>query len=221
MGWAKYAEDNMEIFNNRMYDKGINSISFKEFKKKVRHNLELISKEEEYQLVLRELIKIDRWLELVNDMANVIHTPLLLKFLNDQKKYLLADKESYINYRYDPKFKTLRNVQVDRNKINFKDYISNLIKKYALYIIDNMKEIKNNTDHEAIILNSLLLDLEDFAKKYLDINKKTLQVPLVKYVRENVIKEEKIVRAICNKCGEKTYSDFNHCIYCKYTRGDN
>ncbi|WP_352419790.1 hypothetical protein [Proteiniborus sp.] len=218
MGWAKYAEDNIEIANSRRYDKGIDSIPFKDFKKKTKGSLELISKEEEYQLILRELLKIDKWLELINDMTNVIHTPLLQQHLRNQKKYLLMDKENYINYRYDSKFKTLRNVQADRSKINLKDYTSNLINNYAIYIIDNMKGIKNSTDHEAIVLNSLLLDLEDLASKYLGIDIKTLHIPLVKYIRENVIKEEEIVRAICNKCGEKTYSDFNHCIYCKYTR---
>ncbi|NMA86058.1 MAG: hypothetical protein GX968_01895, partial [Tissierellia bacterium] len=72
MGFAKYMEDNIEIFNNRMHKKGIKIIELKDFQRKQKGEFKLISLEEEYISILGQIEKIEIWLDIMNDVENTI-----------------------------------------------------------------------------------------------------------------------------------------------------
>lgn len=223
MGWAKYAEDNREIFDSRMFDKGGMNTPFKDIDRSRESSLALlknaqVSLENEYLLILMELSKISDWLDLINIIEKLLQTQILEELLKKQKEYLLKDKEYFLNYVYDKKYKGLKDKYANYSKVKEKNYITRLMTNYLSYIINCIKENKNKTDHEAILLNSLIMDLEDLANKYYDISKKDTQIPLVRYIRESILKEENLTYVLCRRCKEKTFSDFRHCIYCKYTQ---
>ena len=70
MGFAKYAEDNIDIMNSRMYDRKTSfpERNIVEFKKEVRYRENTIEKEEEYRLLLREIKKVVSWIAIINNL---------------------------------------------------------------------------------------------------------------------------------------------------------
>lgn len=214
MGLAKYMEDNIEIFNDRMYKKGIKVVDLKDFKKQRKTNL--VNFEEEYFLVLKEIEKIAIWLNIINIAGDTIKTDFIIQIMDKQKEQLYKAKDEYIDYKFDPKFKHFRHKQFDIPEQELKIYKRKIIENYLQYFLDNLKEMENVTDDDAIKMNFLYFDINNFIEKFLYIKTDEIQIPLVQYIIENILEEKGKGWVLCNNCGNKTYRDFYSCIYCKY-----
>lgn len=216
MGFAKYMEDNIEIFNNRMYKKGINIEDVEDFKKAQKRKLTLISLEDEYSLVLKEIEKIGIWLNIIDNARDIIKTEFILQTMDKQKKQLNKVKDEYIDYKFDPKFKHFRHKQFNISDMELLDYERKIIESYLQYFLDNFKIIENHTNDDAIIINFLYFDIEQFIETFLNINPREIRIPLIQYIREDILEDNKITWVLCSYCGKKTYRDYNICIHCKY-----
>lgn len=216
LGLAKYMEDNEEIINIRMYDKGIGIVELNDFKKAQKGNARLISAEEEYLSVLKELEKIERWLYIIENSMKIIKTEFILQTMYNQKKQYNLVKNEYINYKFDPKFREFRDKQFSIDEKEIKEYERKIIKSYIQYFIDNLKTMKNFTDDDAVAINFLYWDIEEFVKEFLSIDVQDLHIPFVQYLRENILYDNEKTWVLCPNCKQKTYGDFNTCIHCKY-----
>ena len=125
--------------------------------------------------------------------------------LDTQKQQLEKIKDEYINNIYDPKFKRFKD---KKSTIKAED-----LKAYEL------KTINNYNFDEAITIDNIYWDMEMFVETFLFINLESLEIPLIKYLRENILEKDQYELVVCSNCGEKTYSDFNNCIKCKYPKG--
>lgn len=217
MGFAKYMEDNIEIFESRMYEKkGINIVNLEGFKKTQKRKRELISLEDEYYLILKEMEKIDIWLNIIENSRDIIRTDFILEIMDKQEKQLNKAKNEYIDYKFDPKFKHLRHKQFNSSQMNLLDYERRIIESYLQCFIDNFKLLDNQTIDDAITINFLYLDIEQLIEVFLNINIVEIQTPLIQYIREDILEDDKITWVLCPYCGEKTYRDYKTCIHCKY-----
>lgn len=77
------------------------------FKKTRKRKNTLVLLEEEYFLVLKEIEKIERWLNIIDDAEKIIRTEFILQTMDRQKEQLNKVKSEYIDYKFDPKFKKL------------------------------------------------------------------------------------------------------------------
>lgn len=216
MGLAKYMEDNIEIFNNRMYKKGIDILELNDFKKAQNEKVVLIPPEEEYLLVLKELRKIEMWLNIIDKAEKVTRTKAVCQIMEKQKKQLNKVKGGYTDYKFDFKFKHLRSERFNISNKELKQHENEIIKSYIRCFLDNLRPMKNVTHDDAIKINFLYIDIEKFAKEFLDIDTKKSQLPLIQNIRENILKDDEKLLILCTHCNRKTYIDFNTCIHCKY-----
>lgn len=216
MGFAKYMEDNIEIINNRMYEKGANIVDLENFKKAQKRELNFISLEDEYSLVLKEIEKIERWLKIIDNARNIIRTESVLQTMEKQEKQLNKIKDEYIDYKFDPKFKHLKHKQFNISDMELLEYERRIIESYLQYFLDSFKILENHTNDDAITINFLYFDIEQFIEEFININPKEIQIPLIQYIREDILEGNDIRWVLCPNCGKKTYKDYNICIHCKY-----
>ena len=186
------------------------------FKKTRKRKNTLVLLEEEYFLVLKEIEKIERWLNIIDDAEKIIRTEFILQTMDRQKEQLNKVKSEYIDYKFDPKFKKIRNKQFNFSNKELKDYENKIIESYIQYLLDNLKTMENLTDDDAILINFLYLDIENFIEEFLNIHPKQIKIPLIQYIRENIIEDDEQSWVLCSNCGERTYRDFKTCIHCKY-----
>lgn len=219
MGFAKYMEDNIEIFNNRMHEKGIEIIELKDFQREQKRKFELISLEEEYISILKEIEKIEIWLDIINDVENTIRTDSILDIINRQRKQLSKSKSEYIDYKFDPKFKSLRRREFNVSNEELRGFENKIKENYLELFIDNLKEMDNLTNDDAVNINLLYMDIDKFVEKFFSINCSKIQVPLIQYIREDILEDNENAWILCQHCGGKTYRDFKTCIHCKYPNG--
>lgn len=220
LGFAKYLEDDIGIFNDRMYIKGetgfreLNDI--KEESKKITHT---IYPKKEYMMILNELNKLKIWLDIINIIYLDINTKFVIVMLDNQRQQLEKIKDEYINYIYDPKFKKSREDKSLNIPKDLEDYKSKIIESYIEYFIEKLRTINNHDDNDAIKIDNLYWDIEIFVKRYLHIDAKSLESPLIQHLREKILNEYQHEWIICSNCGIKTYLDFKTCIVCKYPKG--
>lgn len=220
MGWAKYLEDDIGIFNDRMYEKGISLVpnDLHKFRVDLKASLRIIDYEEEYKLVLQEIAKLDKWLNLANCLREIIKTEFVHDLLDKQKEQILKFKEEFINYKYDSKFSKYnnkKNIYIDNSKVE--EYHSFLLINYVEYFLDKYKEMNNKSREEALQLNIYYQDIHDFAESYFSYNKSTNKI-LFKFLREDIQKKREFKLVKCCNCNSLTYIDFKTCIECKYPR---
>lgn len=67
--------------------------------------------------------------------------------------------------------------------------------------------MENLTDDDAILINFLYLDIENFIEEFLNIHPKQIKIPLIQYIRENIIEDDEQSWVLCSNCGERTYRD--------------
>lgn len=218
MGWAKYAEDNLDIFNNRMYEKGIGwpSIGVAEFRKDIKKSTYTMPIDEEYLLLLEEIKKIQLWINIINESYKLIKTHSIILTLDRQMEQLTRAKDEYINYKYDHKFKPFNDKKYNLGDKEIKAYETRIIKAYIEYFIDKMKLMENHTDSDSIEINDLYRDIEEFINVFLKVNKKNVKISLIQYLRQEILNEKNEYMILCNHCENKTYKDFKFCIECKY-----
>lgn len=209
-------EDDREIFNSRMYDKGIGIVELSDFKKSQKVSPHFISEKEEYLLVLNALEKVDIWLDIIEEAKEITNSEPFLQLLDSQGKHANNVKSEYINYKFDPKFRRFKDFKIDKDDRKFRDYREKLIESYIKYFIDNLKEMENFNDNDAVTLNFFYWDMERFVKEFLSFDTQRLKTPLVQYLREEILDERKKGWVKCSNCKEKTYRDFHTCIHCKY-----
>lgn len=212
MGWAKYMEDNIEIFNNRMYDRGADVLYLNDFKKEQKKN----SSKEEYLSALKELKKLDIHLDIINELLEMIGTDFIIEFIEDQKTHFNKIKDEYIDYLFDPKFRNYRNGVIKLEDLDFREYELKIIESYIRYFVDKLKSMENVTNHDSIVINNIYWDIEAFMQRFTSIDIKLLTKPLVQYLREDILGDNEERWFLCSNCGEKTYRDFKFCINCKY-----
>lgn len=216
LGYAKYMEDDREIFNSRMYDKGIGLVELSDFKRSQKASPQFIPVKEEYLLVLNALEKVDIWLDIIEDAKGITNSQSFLQLLDSQERHVNNVKSEYINYKFDPKFRRFEDLKIDKDNREFRVHRMKLIESYIQYFIDNLKKMKNLTDADAMALNFFYWDMEQFTKEFLSIDMQMLKVPLVQYLREEILDERKKAWIKCPNCSRKTYRDFHTCIHCKY-----
>lgn len=218
MGFAKYAEDNIDIMNSRMYDRKTSfpERNIVEFKKEVRYRENTIEKEEEYRLLLREIKKVVSWIAIINSFYRFAGSNIFLNLLNEQKISLQGNRDEFTDYKYDPKFKEFRHKTYNIEEEYLRKFKKSLGDRYLDYFVEKLGSLGNKNENDAIELNSLIWDLKEFLINYLSININDLDKPVIQFVREDILKEEIKPMIICSHCKRKTYSDFKTCIFCKY-----
>lgn len=218
MGFAKYLEDNIEISNSRRYDKGQNVLRLQDFKNSHKKKGITPSLGDEYVLILNEIEKLENWIKIIKSLEDIITTELLLKLLSKQKNHINKVKNEYINYKFDSKFRAIKNKTHNLSEASLNKHNQLIIKNYTSTFIDELSKMKNITNDDSINLNFMYWDIENFSKEFLDITLTGINIPLVKYLREEILKDSDISWRECSKCKCKTYKDFNTCIYCKYPK---
>ena len=215
-------KDNISIFNQRMYNKGIGHFDkLDELKEKSDKDRKIISLKEEYLMIIEELNKLEMWLDIIEKMYEKISTDFVVKTLDEQKKQLNKIKDEHINNMYNPKFKKFRDDKITNRDEYLENYRSIIIESYIEYFIEKLRTMDNYDDHDAIAINNIYRDVEMFVEMFLSISIQALEIPIVQYLRENILKQDGYDWIICSNCEADTYSDFNSCIKCKYPmRGD-
>src|SRR5690554_916838 len=113
-------EDDREIFNSRMYDKGIGLVELSDFKRSQKASPQFIPVKEEYLLVLNALEKVDIWLDIIEDAKGITNSQSFLQLLDSQERHVNNVKSEYINYKFDPKFRRFEDLKIDKDNREFR-----------------------------------------------------------------------------------------------------
>lgn len=216
LGFAKYMEDDIEIYNNRMYDRGTKLATLSEFKKAQKKKPHSTSEKEEYLLVLGQIEGYEERLGIIDRAKETITTKSILQLMDSQQRHFTKVRDEYIDYKFSPKFRAFWDIEYNAEEDELREFRRGILENYVQKFIDSLKAMENLTGDDAIAINFLYWDIENFAREFLSVDKEFLEVPLVQYLREDILKENELAWVLCPNCRGKTYKDFRTCILCKY-----
>lgn len=215
MGYTKYKEDIEEIINDRDYMKHYDEYGWRS---KSLDNLEKheIKKDlkEELEQVKQKINHIELWINYNNQLLNIFTYEVIVLQIKMQSKYLKEILDKYYNIFYDSHFNDIRNNEMISLHLKDDKFIAELNKDFINYIANKASILKSNGIEEAIILRKFYNDVTIFLKKMMEIDVENINVPIIKFIRDDLLKENNIKLIKCNRCKQETYEDFNVCIYC-------
>lgn len=226
MGFAKYNEDNIEIVEDRLWNKQHKSyyekVEEKLRKKKVEYRQERDNSQtlqRAFEELRQHISNLKVWIQFYQAILKDIETVDLKNYIKYRCEDLEFNLDRYYNDYFSKTYKELREKETTSLKVE-DEWLTMIRKDFLQTFINYLKGLSNRNQKESMVIRVLYEDLNIYMEKYFSEYQAAVKKKgIVKTIMEDILDEQEMVY-ICPCCQRETYESFKICLNCNRGRED-